>query len=611
VVTCVAFSRGGKSLAASDGQSVRLWDPATGQGKLLYKHEPKDKDKGDRPSVLALAFTPDGETLIASESDGTLRFWEAATSKETRTVSRPGNGAVTALTGALAVSPDGKTIASAGVAGDIELWETATGKSLTAAGEGPGRISVACSADGKEIVTGSREGLVCLWDASTGRERARLGKGATSNLAIALSVDGKIVATCGEDGAVRLWKVSTPKEIRTLPVPPRPPSAKGKPRHLRFSPDGKTLAVGCTRRDGDTVQLCEVASGKAGRELPLSAGLAGLAFSPDGKLLATAAGATVRTWSVPEGSPVREYGTGTGTGAGTGGGLAFSPNGRLLAAVGSDGVISLFDVATRQALRHLAGHDSAVHALAFSPDGRLLASGGDDALVGLWEAATGRAVSRFLGHAGPVRWVTFLPDGRGILSAGDDGTALLWDVTGRTAGAPRPAPPGAAEQRRLWEDLAGFESPRAYQAIWRLADNPEQGVPLLYDGLKPVLGVDAQRIERLIAQLDHNRFIMREKASAALQSLGNLAEPALRRAMAKKNNPEVARRVEELLSRLKTNPRSAEQEQLRRLRALTALEQSATAEARKVLREVERGAADEELRQAARDALRRLADPGS
>ncbi|HKB42608.1 MAG TPA: hypothetical protein VKD72_39635, partial [Gemmataceae bacterium] len=325
----------------------------------------------------------------------------------------------------------------------------------------------------------------------------------------------------------------------------------------------------------------------------------------------------VQLWNVGKGNRVWEHRTGTSsepfpaTGGGLGGGgVAFSPDGRLLAAAGSDGVISLFD-AEGEPLRHLVGHEGSVHTLAFSPDGRLLASGGNDPLVGLWEVATGRAVHRLAGHAGPVRFVAFLPDGRRILSTGDDATALLWDATGRPANAPRAAAPDEEELRRLWDALAGADTPRAYQAVWRLGDNPERSVAFLYEGLKPVLGVDADQIEKLIKDLDHNRFAIREKASAALRSLGNLAEPALRKAQARKNSPEVIRRIDDLLGRLKTNPLSSEQERLRRLRVVAALELSGTAEARKVLREVARGAADEEMRQGAREALRRLGGSGS
>jgi WD40 repeat protein len=604
-VRCLAFSSDGKSLAASDGSAIRLWDPTTGKARNIRKDGGK--------TVVGLAFAPDGDTLVSSEADGTLRVWRASTGKELRSISRPGTSVVARSEtvpqgGAMALSPDGKTIAAAGRANDIELWETATGKAVAPGGEEPQRIvAIACSADGKRIAAVSREGVVRLLD-GTGREQGRVGKPGMAGIAVALSDDGKVLAACGEDGTVRIWDAQTRKEIHTLPAP-----SKGKPRHLRFSPDGKVLAVGITvSGDGDTVQLFDVTSGKAGQALAVAPDLAGLAFAPDGKRLATAASGIVQLWDVGKGNRVWEHRTATpATGGGLGGGgVAFSPDGRLLAAAGSDGVISLFD-AEGEPLRHLVGHEGAVHALAFSPDGRLLASGGNDPLVGLWEVATGRAVHRLAGHAGPVRFVAFLPDGRRILSTGDDATALLWDVTGRPANAPRVAAPDEAELKRLWDALAGSDTPRAYQAVWRLGDNPEQSVGFLHEGLKPVLGVDADHIEKLIKDLDHNRFAIREKASAALRSLGNLAEPALRKAQARKNSREVARRIDDLLGQLKTNPLSAEQERVRRLRVVAALELGGTAEARKVLREVARGAADEEMRQGAREALRRLGASGS
>ena len=587
VAPCFAFAPDGKTLAAADGSDIQLWNPVTGRTRFLLK--------GAARPVVALAFVPGGETLVSAEADGTLRLWGTATGKEVRVIRHSGNGQGA---GVMALSPDGKTIACAGSVNDLELRETATGKLLAPEARLRRIGAVACSADGKRIVTGSRDGPLSLWDAATGRGGGRLGKDGMGRHAVALSADGQYLAACGKDGTIRVWDVAARKELRTLPK-----RSKGEPRHLRFSPDGKILAVGFTGREGGVVQFFD-STGKLLRTLPELPDLAGLAFAPDGKLLATASeGKGVSTWNVAEGSRVREYWNQRGRRRGPG----VLPDGRLLAAAGPDGVIALFDVATGEALRYLAGHEGDVHALAFAPDGRLLASAGNDPLVGLWEVASGRAVRRFAGHAGPVRFVAFLSDGRKYLSAGDDATALLWDVTGRVPGGPRPLAPTASELRRLWEDLAGFEAPRTYQAVWRLGDNPEQSVGLVHEGLKPLLGISAERIGQLIAQLDHNRFTLREKASASLRSLGDLAEPALRRALAKKGSPEAARRMKDLLDRLKTNPLSAEQERLRRLRALSVLEQAGTAPARKVLGEVAQGAADEELRQAAREALRRLA----
>jgi RNA polymerase sigma factor (sigma-70 family) len=290
--------------------------------------------------------------------------------------------------------------------------------------------------------------------------------------AIALSPDGKVLASAGTDYLVKLWDVEARKERATLreaadprmPIEPRA-SHVWSVQAVVFSPDGKTLA---SASNDQTVKLWDVATGAEKATLRgHTVFLYSVAFSPDSKTLASAGGVQlaafksyqslkdvpkddealketgeVKVWDLATGKERTFYRGDTGRVFS----VAFSPDGKTLAAGLRDGAIRLWDVATggeRACFREKAE----VHAVAFSPNGKTLASTQGDK-VKLWDLASGTVRAQLQGHAGRVQAVAFSPDGT-LATAGNvpsrdpqksydaTGEVRLWNAaTGQPRGAP-------------------------------------------------------------------------------------------------------------------------------------------------------------------------------
>jgi RNA polymerase sigma factor (sigma-70 family) len=610
----LAFAPDGATLAGGDdGGRLRLWDVATGQVRRKF---PPD---GYR--IRAVAFTPDGRTVAAAGDS--IRLYDVATGQERLRIRRQAND--------LHFSADGTTLFGT-VAGAIYRWDATTGRPLTPHEAGDSVVNqVLATPDGRRVITHDQDNQIHLWDAATGKHLRRLEGG--WQMRIAVSPDSRWLASSVADPSVKYpdpedaSRARTGTRIRLYDLAAdqfvdRFPGYAGEAHDLAFSPDSQTL-LSFNHTDG-SVRLWDVAAGKERRKFRVVRdgeakrsfqGISQCVLSPDGRTLAVACHRSdnstarfrpvvVRLWDLGTGKELHELKGHVNQVQD----VAFSPDSRLLVACSENAFgflgrsersltdqVLVWDVATGRPVAALPkGLPIGASHVAFAPDGRTLATASADGALRLWEVLTWTERAAFRGHRDGVSALAF---GGPLLSGGHDTTVLAWG----------PRPPkvvGKGPLTAAWDELAQTEAAPAFRAQGRLRASPAEAVALFRARLQPVAAVEAKRRATLIADLDSPNFAVRQQATAALKQLGGQAVAALREAEEKSGSLEMRRRAGALLAEFEKSVPLPEE--LRALRAVELLEWIATPEACALLTALAKGGPGARLTSAAEAALQRL-----
>ncbi|HST17364.1 MAG TPA: BTAD domain-containing putative transcriptional regulator [Gaiellaceae bacterium] len=457
---------------APDGRTIVTGETTTGRGpnppeRLVLRRAADGRELRRSVSIDAgrfVGFALGGRSLLVTSGDNRAQLLDARTFRRMRSFGVGGSPAIAA---------DGVTAAFGHDDGSVSILSLRSGQIVTLGGRVPGRVSaVAFSPDLRILASASDDGTIGIWDLPMRTLRETYRGHSAAAFGVVFGRDGSTLYSGSDDGTEIAWDVGG---LRRLGRPFRFSDSSNAATAVATSPDS---AFFVTSSSANRVTIWRARDLRRVGDLRGPCGPAvSLAWSHDGRLVAcTGDGRHTVVWSVRTHRIVRLFGP---SGADGGDGVNFSPDDHLLAAVGSDGHIRVWDVrrnvriadvagrttlqdvdfshdgrrlaaaglggfveiwdVVHRRLERKVGHEPLLFAIRFSPDGKQIATGDITGSVAFWNAATGRQAAPLRTEIGSVWSVTYSPDGSEVMTTGGDGTLRLWDLAShKLVGGPLP-----------------------------------------------------------------------------------------------------------------------------------------------------------------------------
>lgn len=371
---------------------------------------------GPEQSPRLATFSPDGQYLVSGGRDRLTRVWRTDTWQPVTEL-----GGHSGLLEKMQFSNDGRVLVTASEDGTARVWETGTWRSLASLqGHTMPMNDLTVSPDGRYVVTTAKDSTARIWeiDLSGSGEVAQIDGSSENGLANALpmvySPDGRLVAVSSANRNVQVWEPSTSRRVADI----------GPGGFLGFSPDGRFAFKAINRPFAKppslTAEMWDVGTWHKAADLSGHSGeIRDIAFSPDGRLVATAGG-EVRIWEMGTGKSVAVLNDPSWR-------VVFSPDGKWLGTLNTQTTAHIREVGTWRDVTDLRGHTGWVRTIVFSRDGSRILTAGEDNTARLWETGTWRELAVLEGHKERVE-ADFSPDGRYVVTASWDRTARLWDA---------------------------------------------------------------------------------------------------------------------------------------------------------------------------------------